>query len=137
MVKQEWFDPKLRWDPAEYGGVTEVYVPAEQIWLPDLVLYNKLVIFHFIIFIACNQFDCFKPVNMSQMITSLSNIRLILSIAILIDIFIVKNSSFSKVNFNYKNTFFLHFHCNSALKSNDDFVKCLTCPFVKTFFLLN
>lgn len=49
MVEQEWFDPKLRWDPAEYGGVTEVYVPAEQIWLPDLVLYNKLVIFHFII----------------------------------------------------------------------------------------
>ncbi|XP_015785553.1 acetylcholine receptor subunit alpha-L1 [Tetranychus urticae] len=40
-VLQEWFDPKLRWDPAEYGGVTEVYVPAEQIWLPDLVLYNN------------------------------------------------------------------------------------------------
>ncbi|XP_018495903.1 acetylcholine receptor subunit alpha-like 1 [Galendromus occidentalis] len=40
-VNQEWSDHKLRWDPAEYGGVTELYVPAEQIWLPDIVLYNN------------------------------------------------------------------------------------------------
>ncbi|XP_053202382.1 acetylcholine receptor subunit alpha-like 1 [Panonychus citri] len=40
-VLQQWFDPKLQWDPVEYGGVTELYVPAEQIWLPDLVLYNN------------------------------------------------------------------------------------------------
>lgn len=38
---QEWSDHKLKWDPQEYGGVTELYVPAEQIWLPDIVLYNK------------------------------------------------------------------------------------------------
>lgn len=38
---QEWFDYKLRWDPDEYGGVTELYVPSEHIWLPDIVLYNK------------------------------------------------------------------------------------------------
>lgn len=24
-----------------YGGVTELYVPSEHIWLPDIVLYNK------------------------------------------------------------------------------------------------
>ncbi|OQR70870.1 acetylcholine receptor subunit alpha 1-like [Tropilaelaps mercedesae] len=40
-VNQEWSDHKLRWDPTEYGGVTELYVPAEQIWLPDIVLYNN------------------------------------------------------------------------------------------------
>lgn len=42
-VEQEWTDYKLRWDPEEYGGVSTLYVPSEQIWLPDLVLYNKCV----------------------------------------------------------------------------------------------
>ena len=38
---QEWFDYKLSWDPSEYGGVDKIYVPSEEIWLPDIVLYNK------------------------------------------------------------------------------------------------
>lgn len=38
---KEWQDHKFRWDPEEYGGVTELYVPSEHIWLPDIVLYNK------------------------------------------------------------------------------------------------
>ncbi|CAG7828002.1 unnamed protein product, partial [Allacma fusca] len=37
----EWEDHKFQWDPKEYGGVTELYVPSEHIWLPDIVLYNK------------------------------------------------------------------------------------------------
>lgn len=41
---QEWQDHKFQWDPTEYGGVTELYVPSEHIWLPDIVLYNKYVI---------------------------------------------------------------------------------------------
>jgi len=40
-VEQEWYDYKLKWDPEEYGGVTTLYVPSEQIWLPDMVLYNN------------------------------------------------------------------------------------------------
>lgn len=42
---QEWQDYKLKWDPSEYGGVQELYVPSEHIWLPDIVLYNKWVAF--------------------------------------------------------------------------------------------
>ncbi|XP_074605447.1 acetylcholine receptor subunit alpha-like 1 isoform X2 [Brevipalpus obovatus] len=38
---QEWTDPKLSWNPVEYGDVSELYVPAEEIWTPDLVLYNN------------------------------------------------------------------------------------------------
>ncbi|XP_055539749.1 acetylcholine receptor subunit alpha-like 2 isoform X2 [Wyeomyia smithii] len=38
---KEWQDHKFKWDPAEYGGVTELYVPSEHIWLPDIVLYNN------------------------------------------------------------------------------------------------
>lgn len=39
--KQEWYDYKFNWNPSEYGGVTELYVPSEHIWLPDILLYNK------------------------------------------------------------------------------------------------
>ncbi|XP_011304082.1 acetylcholine receptor subunit alpha-L1 [Fopius arisanus] len=40
-LDHEWEDHKFRWDPSEYGGVTELYVPSEHIWLPDIVLYNN------------------------------------------------------------------------------------------------
>uniref|UniRef100_A0A5S6Q6T8 Uncharacterized protein n=1 Tax=Trichuris muris TaxID=70415 RepID=A0A5S6Q6T8_TRIMR len=40
-LKQEWMDNKLIWDPKQYGGVSVLYVPAEMIWLPDIVLYNN------------------------------------------------------------------------------------------------
>ena len=33
----------MKWDPADYAGVETLYVPAENIWLPDIVLYNKSV----------------------------------------------------------------------------------------------
>ncbi|KAJ8954300.1 hypothetical protein NQ318_005884, partial [Aromia moschata] len=40
-LEHEWEDHKFMWDPLEYGGVTELYVPSEHIWLPDIVLYNN------------------------------------------------------------------------------------------------
>ncbi|OXU25983.1 hypothetical protein TSAR_004107 [Trichomalopsis sarcophagae] len=40
-VEQKWFDYKLRWDPEEYGGIEMLYVPSENIWLPDIVMYNN------------------------------------------------------------------------------------------------
>ncbi|KAK0181639.1 hypothetical protein PV327_003909 [Microctonus hyperodae] len=40
-VEQKWFDYKLQWDPDDYGGVEMLYVPSENIWLPDIVLYNN------------------------------------------------------------------------------------------------
>ena len=40
-VEQFWFDYKMRWDPAEYGGVDMLHVPSDHIWRPDIVLYNK------------------------------------------------------------------------------------------------
>lgn len=42
---QEWQDYKLKWDPSEYGGVTELYVPSEHIWLPDIV---SIAVFRFL-----------------------------------------------------------------------------------------
>ncbi|VVD03361.1 unnamed protein product [Leptidea sinapis] len=40
-LEHEWEDHKFKWDPLEYGGVKELYVPSEHIWLPDIVLYNN------------------------------------------------------------------------------------------------
>lgn len=38
---QVWEDDKLRWNPEDYGGVDMIHVPAESLWLPDIVLFNK------------------------------------------------------------------------------------------------
>ena len=40
-LEQEWQDHKLTWDPAEYNNVSRLYVPSQDIWLPDIVLYNR------------------------------------------------------------------------------------------------
>lgn len=40
-LEQQWFDYKLMWEPDKYGGVKRLYVPSEEIWLPDIVLYNR------------------------------------------------------------------------------------------------
>ena len=40
-VEQEWVDYKLMWNPEDYGGVKHLHVPSQNIWLPDIVLYNK------------------------------------------------------------------------------------------------
>jgi hypothetical protein len=33
-------DSKLNWDPDEYGGVEQLIVPSELLWLPDILLYT-------------------------------------------------------------------------------------------------
>ncbi|XP_027198547.2 acetylcholine receptor subunit alpha-like [Dermatophagoides pteronyssinus] len=40
-LEQNWYDYKLTWDPNDYGGVDMINVPAENIWLPDIVLFNN------------------------------------------------------------------------------------------------
>lgn len=29
------------WEPSEYGGIEQIDLPADQIWLPDIALYNR------------------------------------------------------------------------------------------------
>ncbi|KAF6016708.1 nAChRa4 [Bugula neritina] len=40
-LSQEWIDNSLRWDTREYDGVDQLHVPAEDLWKPDIVLYNN------------------------------------------------------------------------------------------------
>ena len=40
IIKQSWRDHWLQWNPADFGGLRELRVPAYDIWLPDTTLYN-------------------------------------------------------------------------------------------------
>ena len=40
---QSWYDRRLEWKPNDYGGVARLYVKPTDIWLPDIVLYNRCV----------------------------------------------------------------------------------------------
>ena len=36
-----WFDPVLKWEKAKYNNISEINVNPNDIWKPDIVLYNK------------------------------------------------------------------------------------------------
>jgi len=40
----QWSDPRLSWDPAEYGGVKDIRLSPDQLWTPDILPYNQLPI---------------------------------------------------------------------------------------------
>ncbi|XP_053139298.1 acetylcholine receptor subunit alpha [Hemicordylus capensis] len=40
-LKQQWKDVNLEWNPEDYGGIKQIRIPSEDIWRPDLVLYNN------------------------------------------------------------------------------------------------
>ncbi|KAG8440157.1 hypothetical protein GDO86_006092 [Hymenochirus boettgeri] len=40
-LNQEWVDYRLTWNPAEYDGIKKLRIPSQQIWLPEIVLYNN------------------------------------------------------------------------------------------------
>ncbi|XP_071794493.1 neuronal acetylcholine receptor subunit alpha-7-like [Asterias amurensis] len=38
---QQWRDENLQWNPREFYNISEVTVPSNEIWKPDIVLYNN------------------------------------------------------------------------------------------------
>ncbi|KAK6763213.1 hypothetical protein RB195_023794 [Necator americanus] len=40
-LEMQWFDYKLSWDPIRWGGIRKLHIPSDQIWIPDILLYNK------------------------------------------------------------------------------------------------
>ncbi|EPB70483.1 hypothetical protein ANCCEY_10416 [Ancylostoma ceylanicum] len=36
-----WNDYKMRWDPKEYGNITNIQLPHEFLWKPDILLFNS------------------------------------------------------------------------------------------------
>ncbi|XP_074660972.1 neuronal acetylcholine receptor subunit alpha-10-like [Tubulanus polymorphus] len=39
-VRLRWVDEYLHWNPAQFGNVTSIHIPAYDIWIPDLVISN-------------------------------------------------------------------------------------------------
>ena len=33
------------WNPADFGGIEQIVVRAEDVWTPDILLYNRLLIY--------------------------------------------------------------------------------------------
>jgi len=36
-----WSNPRLAWNPLEYGNITSVRLPISSVWVPDITLYNS------------------------------------------------------------------------------------------------
>ncbi|XP_023348128.1 acetylcholine receptor subunit alpha-type acr-16 [Eurytemora carolleeae] len=41
-LRTSWIDERLAWDPKEYHDIDSIRVPAHNIWIPDLEVYNNL-----------------------------------------------------------------------------------------------
>ena len=39
-MNMEWNDFNLRWNPSDYGGIKDIRLPADRIWIPDIIPYN-------------------------------------------------------------------------------------------------
>ena len=44
---QMWTNPFLQWNPEDYEGIDRILVDPRTIWVPDIVLENKLVYLYF------------------------------------------------------------------------------------------
>ncbi|XP_053202415.1 acetylcholine receptor subunit beta-like 1 [Panonychus citri] len=40
-LELRWNDYQFKWDPADYGGIKVLRLPADKVWKPDLVLFNN------------------------------------------------------------------------------------------------
>uniref|UniRef100_A0A914E4P6 Neurotransmitter-gated ion-channel ligand-binding domain-containing protein n=1 Tax=Acrobeloides nanus TaxID=290746 RepID=A0A914E4P6_9BILA len=39
---KKWQDPRLVWDPAKYDNISQLYIPASSIWMPQIYFYNSI-----------------------------------------------------------------------------------------------
>ena len=37
-----WTDPRLAWNPEDFGGAKDTRINAKDIWLPDITTYNTI-----------------------------------------------------------------------------------------------
>ena len=38
---QVWKNPYLSWNETEYDGIHTLHISPNELWVPDVVLYNK------------------------------------------------------------------------------------------------
>lgn len=40
-MSMKWSDPRLSWEPSYYDGISQVRLPVDQIWTPDITVYHS------------------------------------------------------------------------------------------------
>ncbi|GAU95065.1 hypothetical protein RvY_06743 [Ramazzottius varieornatus] len=40
-LSMKWHDSRLQWEPAAYDGISQVRIPMDEIWTPDLTVYHS------------------------------------------------------------------------------------------------
>lgn len=40
-LQVKWYDYQMQWKPEKYGGIQSIRVPPNQVWTPDVVLFNN------------------------------------------------------------------------------------------------
>uniref|UniRef100_A0A1I7TXL9 Neur_chan_LBD domain-containing protein n=1 Tax=Caenorhabditis tropicalis TaxID=1561998 RepID=A0A1I7TXL9_9PELO len=38
--QSNWYDPRLTWDPEDYGGINHIYVPRSRVWIPETTIVD-------------------------------------------------------------------------------------------------
>jgi hypothetical protein len=64
---QTWKDYQLNWDPADYGGIQVIRIKPDNVWKPDIVLFNKYVSNYFKH--QC-QVQCYRAILMPYIATT-------------------------------------------------------------------
>ncbi|CAJ0932157.1 unnamed protein product, partial [Mesorhabditis belari] len=42
QLQMLWVDPRLSWEPSEYGGIEMIYVTCNKLWIPDEVIVSSI-----------------------------------------------------------------------------------------------
>lgn len=43
FVYEEWIDESLKWNPEDFDGIKNTWVPPDKIWISDVTVLNALV----------------------------------------------------------------------------------------------
>ena len=50
--KQRWWDYKLGWNKSDYGGIESIRLSPNNIWTPDILLYNRFALVAVVLTVA-------------------------------------------------------------------------------------
>ncbi len=66
VVLQYWQDDYLQWNKTEYGGLTQIVLSPELVWLPDFGIENRCVVCCVVSVQACSHRNVEKEEKYSR-----------------------------------------------------------------------
>lgn len=46
-ISQTWVDKRLAWNPSDFNGVGKTFAQVDELWIPDMTIYNSQVFYDF------------------------------------------------------------------------------------------